>query len=106
MQTSTFVARILIGLWLSVELQSDPTDGQASAAQQSASYISQVERAVDQSATGQCEQALPVLKKLTTSVTAKDLKYKALMATVRCALNRGENQTAANALFDLKRDYP
>jgi tetratricopeptide (TPR) repeat protein len=28
------------------------------------------------------------------------------MATVRCALNRKEDQTSVNALFDLKRDFP
>ncbi len=46
------------------------------------------------------------MKKFTARVTDKQLKYRALMATVRCALNRGEEQTAANALFDFKREFP
>ena len=65
-----------------------------------------VERGIDLAAKGRCDEALPLLKKSTAHVTDKQLKYRALMATVRCALNRKEEQTAADALFDLKRDYP
>jgi len=67
---------------------------------------SRVDRAIDLAAKGQCEEALPLLKEFTPHVTVKELKYRALMATVRCALNRKEDQTSANALFDLKRDFP
>lgn len=67
---------------------------------------SPVERGIDLAAKGRCEEALPLLKKFTTDVKEKQVKYRALMATVRCAMNRKEDHTTANALFDLKRDYP
>ncbi len=64
-----------------------------------------IEQSIDLASKGRCEEALPLLKKLTPGVKEKQVKYRALMATVRCAMNRGENQTTAIALFDLKRDY-
>jgi tetratricopeptide (TPR) repeat protein len=67
---------------------------------------SPVDQGIDLAAKGHCEEALPLLKKFTPRVAVKELKYRALMATVRCALNRREDQTSANALFDLKRDFP
>jgi tetratricopeptide (TPR) repeat protein len=65
-----------------------------------------LERAIDQSANGGCQEALPILKKLAASAADKQLKYRALIATVRCGLNRKEDQTSVNALFELKRDFP
>jgi tetratricopeptide (TPR) repeat protein len=79
---------------------------QAPASSSPAGSSSPVERGIDLAAKGRCEEALPLLKKFTPSVTLKQLKYRALMATVRCALNRREEQTAANALFDFKREFP
>jgi tetratricopeptide (TPR) repeat protein len=65
-----------------------------------------IDTAIEFAGKGRCEEALPVLKKLTPRVTDKQVKYRALMATVRCSMNRREDQTTANTLFDLKRDYP
>lgn len=64
-----------------------------------------LQRAIELASKGQCEQALPTLQKLAGDA-AKDLKYRALMATVRCGLNRRDDQITANALFALKRDFP
>jgi len=67
---------------------------------------SPLERAIDQSTKGRCAEALPVLKKSAAGATNKELKYRGLIATVRCGLNRKEDQTSVNALLELKRDFP
>lgn len=67
---------------------------------------SSVDNAIELASKGRCEEALPLLAKFTPRVTAKETRYRALMATVRCGLHRREDQTAANALFDLKREFP
>lgn len=46
------------------------------------------------------------MKKFTAGVTVKKLKYRALIATVRCAMKQRDDRTMANTLFDLKRDFP
>ncbi len=67
---------------------------------------SPVERGIALAARGRCEEALPLLKKLTARVTTKELKYRALMATVRCAMKQRDDRATTNALFDLQGDFP
>lgn len=83
-----------------------PVGSSSASPSSSVERASPVERGVDLAANGHCEEALPVLKKFTPRVTDKQLKYRALMATVRCAMKQQENQTTAMALFDLKRNFP
>ena len=47
-----------------------------------------------------------MLTKYTPRVTEKETRYRALMATVRCGLHRKEDRITANALFDLKHEFP
>jgi tetratricopeptide (TPR) repeat protein len=68
--------------------------------------VSTVEQAVDLAAKGRCQEALPVLKKSATRVPDKDLKYRAAMATARCAMSLGQAETAVTALLLLKREFP
>jgi len=98
----------LLGLHLlaSILLFTAPSFGQTSASSRPAGPSSHIERGIDLAAKGHCDEALPLLKKYTYGVTDKHLRYRALMATVRCALNRKEEQTAADALFDFKREFP
>jgi tetratricopeptide (TPR) repeat protein len=65
-----------------------------------------VEQAIELAAQGRCQEALPVLKKSTAHVTDRDLKYRAVMATVRCAMSLGQAETAVMALFLLNREFP
>jgi tetratricopeptide (TPR) repeat protein len=65
-----------------------------------------VEQAIDLAAKGRCQQALPVLKRSTAHVPDKDLKYRAAMATARCAMSLGQAETAVTALFLLNREFP
>ncbi|HXT23764.1 MAG TPA: tetratricopeptide repeat protein [Candidatus Eisenbacteria bacterium] len=65
-----------------------------------------LERAIGLASKGQCEAALPLLQRLAGLAAERDLKYRALMATVRCGLSRRDDRATANALLDLKRDFP
>ena len=46
------------------------------------------------------------MKKSAAHVTDKQLKYRALMATVRCAMKQRDDQTTTSTLLDMKRDFP
>ena len=65
-----------------------------------------LEQAIELAAKGRCQEALPVLKKSTAHVPDKDLKYRAAMATTRCAMSLGQAETAVTALFLLNREFP
>jgi tetratricopeptide (TPR) repeat protein len=71
-----------------------------------ASASSAVEHAIDLAATGQCPFALPQLRKSLPQISNKDLKYRAAMATAKCAMSLDQSETALQALFLLKRDFP
>ena len=65
-----------------------------------------VEHAIDLAASGHCQEALPVLKKSISHVPGKELKYRAAMATARCAMSLNQAESAVNALWILRRDFP
>ena len=82
------------------------TLAQSSATSAPAAQGTPIQKAIDLAATGQCEKALPILKKLAPATTDTQLKYKALTSTVRCGISRQDDETTANALLALERDYP
>ena len=55
---------------------------------------------------GRCQQALPTLKRALPRLTNKDLKYHAAMGITRCAMSLQDDQTSADALLLLMRDFP
>jgi tetratricopeptide (TPR) repeat protein len=55
---------------------------------------------------GRCREALPILKKSAPLTSDKQLKLKAGLATVRCALSLNQTDTAVNALLWLNREFP
>ena len=65
-----------------------------------------VEQAIDLAAKGRCQEALPVLKRSAAHITDKNLKYRAAMATARCAMSLDQAETAVTALLLLKREFP
>jgi tetratricopeptide (TPR) repeat protein len=65
-----------------------------------------VEHAIALAASGHCQEALPVLKKSTPHVPDKELKYRAGMATARCAMGLNQAETAVDALWMLRHDFP
>jgi tetratricopeptide (TPR) repeat protein len=46
------------------------------------------------------------LKKSISHVPGKELKYRAAMATARCAMSLNQAESAVNALWTLQRDFP
>jgi tetratricopeptide (TPR) repeat protein len=65
-----------------------------------------VEQAINLAAKGRCQEALPVLRKSTAHVPDKELKYRAAMATARCAMSLEQAETAVTALLLLNREFP
>lgn len=65
-----------------------------------------VEHAIDLAAKGQCKEALKVLRKSAPRVPEKELKYRAEMATARCAMSLDEQETVVQALLELNREFP
>lgn len=65
-----------------------------------------MQHAIDLVASGHCKEALPILRRGLPRVTAKTLRYKAEMATARCAMAVDDEQTAADTLLMLKREAP
>jgi tetratricopeptide (TPR) repeat protein len=55
---------------------------------------------------GRCREALPVLKKSSSHVADKDLKLKAGLATVRCAMTTNNVDAALTTLQWLNREFP
>jgi tetratricopeptide (TPR) repeat protein len=63
-------------------------------------------RAIELAAQGRCREALPRLKSTVTHLADKETKYRAGLATARCAMSLDDSETAAAALFRLRRDFP
>jgi len=55
---------------------------------------------------GRCREALPLLKRSTSRLSDKQLKYQSAMATARCAMSLEKTETAVNALLLLNREFP
>jgi predicted Zn-dependent protease len=85
----------------------------ASAAPQTAAKPSSAEapsaglqKALALAETGHCAEALPSLRKSAPLASEKNLKLKAGLAAVRCALAVNQMDAALNALAWLNRDFP
>lgn len=102
------IASVALFAAVRVDGQSAPKPAQSSPAAASASGLSAatVESSIELAAKGQCEKALPVLKKSLCHIGDKDLKYRAAMATARCAMSLEQTETAVNALTTMQRDFP
>jgi predicted Zn-dependent protease len=62
--------------------------------------------AIHLAATGDCRQALPALKKTSAQPLGKEVNYRLLMATARCAMSLERTETAVEALLQLNRNFP
>jgi predicted Zn-dependent protease len=68
--------------------------------------VASAERGIGLAEKGRCQDALLVLKKVTSQLTDKQLKYAAAMATARCGMSLGQTETAVQALLLLQREFP
>ena len=64
------------------------------------------ERGLKLAEQGQCQEALPLLKKSTPRLTDKQLKYHAGMAIAKCAMSLNQTEAAVEALLWLRREFP
>lgn len=83
-----------------------PQVNTAQTAKQLSDSSAAVQRAIQNAANGRCQETVPVLKRALPRITTKDLKYRAAMAITRCAMGMQDEQTAADTLLLLKRDFP
>jgi tetratricopeptide (TPR) repeat protein len=77
--------------------------GQKNAA---ATAASDAQRAVNLAESGNCNQALPILKKTLRQTTDKDLKKRMALDGVHCAMTHSVPYDALDFLAVLSRDYP
>lgn len=79
---------------------------QASSKTPPADASSSAERGISLAAKGRCREALPILKTSAAHLTDKQLKYRAVMSTARCAMSLDQTQAAVEALILLNREFP
>jgi tetratricopeptide (TPR) repeat protein len=79
---------------------------QVSSKAPSADASSSAERGISLAAKGRCREALPILKKSSAHLSDKQLKYRAVMSTARCAMSLDQTETAVEALLLLNREFP
>jgi tetratricopeptide (TPR) repeat protein len=72
----------------------------------SASPSAAAERAVSLATAGHCAEAIPELRKAVRNITDSDLKKRAGLAGVRCAMTRNQPYDAVEFLQILRRDFP
>ena len=63
-------------------------------------------RALSLAEHGNCKEALPVLRRVTSRLQDKELKRNAGLATVRCAMTLGHADAAVDAIQLLNREFP
>ena len=64
------------------------------------------ERAINLATAGRCAEAIPELRRAMRSVTDRDLKKRAGLAGVRCAMTHNLLSDAVDLLQMLRRDFP
>ena len=92
-----FLSIFLIPFTASAQIKAKTPAGSASAS---------IEQAIKLSEVGHCADALPVLKRSAAHVADKDLKRRAGLAGVRCAMNLNHPEQAVDFLQWLQHDFP
>jgi len=64
------------------------------------------EQALKRVETGRCADALPALKKAAPHLTDQDLKLKARLATLKCAMSMDKRSDVMDVLQALSREFP
>ena len=55
---------------------------------------------------GNCKQAIPILKKLSSGLKDPQMRYEVAMSTARCAMSLDQTETAVQSLLLLNREFP
>jgi len=83
-----------------------PAAAQAPAKSPAVSVPEAAKQSLSLAERGKCKEALQVLKKSTAPTTDKELKLKAGVAAMRCAIDFGQTETAVEAIQMLNREFP
>jgi tetratricopeptide (TPR) repeat protein len=83
-----------------------PTPAQVPAKATAADASSSAERGISLAEKGRCREAFPILKKAAPHLTDKQLKYRAVMSTARCAMSLDQTEATVEALLVLNREFP
>lgn len=89
----------LLTLWVPLSVAQSAPGG-------SATLSAGAARALDQAAAGHCAEAIPELRKAVARGTDSDLKKRAGLAGLRCAMIRNQPYQAVEFLQILSRDFP
>jgi tetratricopeptide (TPR) repeat protein len=68
--------------------------------------MASAQQGISLAAKGRCREALPVLRKTSSSLADKQLKYQSTMSIARCAMSLNQMETAVQALLLLNREFP
>jgi tetratricopeptide (TPR) repeat protein len=93
----TIALASLLSFWAAGTAQTASTNSPPSSSPQKAISLAQ---------SGNCVDALPLLKKDVRQITDKDLKRKAGLAGVRCAMTLDRSEAALDFLQILAREFP
>ena len=102
----TKLARICVFTVSACGVLSGVSGAQVSAKAAAVDASSSAELGISLAMKGRCREALPILKKAAAHLADKQLRYRAVMSTARCAMSLDQTQTAIEALFVLNREFP
>jgi len=68
--------------------------------------MASAQQGISLAAKGRCREALPVLRKTSSSLADKQLKYQSTMSIARCAMSLNQMETAVQAILALNREFP
>lgn len=109
-ETTGAILRRITLVWVSTAfcllLGIASTRAQAPANPSPAGSTNRVLQGIDMADAGRCPEALPLLNRFAADVIDRQLKYRALMATERCAMRQGDGRATVNALMALRHDFP
>lgn len=100
-----FFQNCLFVFWVCVSL-TVVFHAQVSSKSAAAEAPSLAERGISLASKGRCREALPLLKKAAVHLADKQVKYRVLMSTARCAMSLEQTETAVEALLVLNREFP
>lgn len=79
---------------------------QVSAKTSATDVTATAQQGISLAAKGRCHEALPILKKTASHLVDKQLRYRTLMSTARCAMSLDQTEVAVEALLVLNREFP
>lgn len=83
-----------------------PSSSAQSSQQGATDPAKSAQKGIELAKDGRCREALPILRKSASRVSEKELKLKAGLTTLRCAMTSDNRDTAVATLQWLSRDFP